>query len=75
MQVRVRAIQGVEFPCVQSRADPPLSTEERSLLELLPSAIRDQCVRLFGLGCREFKLPWREAGPPNHHNDKVDSDS
>ena len=23
---------------------------------------------------REFKPPWREAGPPNHHNDKVDSD-
>jgi len=23
---------------------------------------------------REFKLPWREAGPPNHLNDKVDSD-
>ena len=22
---------------------------------------------------REFKLPWREAGPPNHHDDKVDS--
>ena len=21
---------------------------------------------------REFKLPWREAGPPNHHNDGVD---
>ena len=20
------------------------------------------------------KLPWREAGPPNHHDDKVDSD-
>ena len=20
---------------------------------------------------REFKLPWREAGPPNHHDDKV----
>ena len=33
----------------------------------------------FVLGCkatwkREFKLPWREAGPPNHHDDKVDSD-
>jgi len=26
------------------------------------------------LGKREFKLPWREAGPPNHHDDKVDSD-
>ena len=23
---------------------------------------------------REFKLPWREAGPPRHHDDKVDSD-
>jgi len=23
---------------------------------------------------REFKLPWREAGPPYHHDDKVDSD-
>jgi len=23
---------------------------------------------------KEFKLPWREAGPPNHHDDKVDSD-
>jgi len=23
---------------------------------------------------REFKLPWREAGPPNHHDNKVDSD-
>ena len=23
---------------------------------------------------REFKLPWRETGPPNHHDDKVDSD-
>jgi hypothetical protein len=23
---------------------------------------------------RESKTPWREAGPPNHHDDKVDSD-
>ena len=23
---------------------------------------------------RGFKLPWREAGPPNHHDGKVDSD-
>ena len=22
----------------------------------------------------EFKLPWREAGPPDHHDDEVDSD-
>ena len=24
---------------------------------------------VFGVG----SLPWREAGPPNHHDDKVDS--
>ena len=23
---------------------------------------------------REFKRPWRETGPPNHHHDEVDSD-
>ena len=23
---------------------------------------------------REFKLPWREAAPPNYHDDKVGSD-
>ena len=23
---------------------------------------------------REFNLPWREAGPPNHLDDEVDSD-
>ena len=28
----------------------------------------------FGVWKREFKLPWREAGPPNHLDDKVDSD-
>ena len=22
----------------------------------------------------EFKLPWRDAGPPNHLDDRVDSD-
>ena len=25
-------------------------------------------------GVRELKLAWREAGPPNHHDDQVDSD-
>ena len=24
--------------------------------------------------CPLGKLPWREAGPPHHHDDKVDSD-
>ena len=25
-------------------------------------------------GWAPFNAPWREAGPPNHHDDKVDSD-
>ena len=29
---------------------------------------------LVEIGTEVFKLPWREAGPPNHRNDKVDSD-
>jgi len=33
-------------------------------------------ISLFELTIYKFKqgLPWREAGPPNHHDDKVDSD-
>jgi hypothetical protein len=29
-------------------------------------------ARLTGKG--EIKLPWREAGPPNYHDDEVNSD-
>jgi len=35
---------------------------------------RDREGRCNATWKREFKLPWREAGPPNHHDDKVDSD-
>ena len=29
---------------------------------------------MYGYLGKEFKFAWREAGPPNHHDDKVDSD-
>ena len=29
--------------------------------------------QLLAEGVREFRLPWREAGPLDHHDDKVDS--
>ena len=29
---------------------------------------------VWGFRKREFKIPWREAGPPDHHDDEVDSD-
>jgi len=51
------------------------------LLEALFPAGVWQLMRVVHLGWstyharkREFKLPWREAGPPNHHDDTVDSD-
>ena len=37
-----------------------------------PPTCHQPDVRLPGKG--NSKLPWREAGPPNHHDDKVDSD-
>ena len=36
-----------------------------------PSAQEGRCKAAWK---REFKLPWREAGPLNHHDDIVDSD-
>ena len=38
----------------------------------LAGEVRKGDVRLPGK--RGFKLPWREADPPNHQDDKVDSD-
>jgi len=39
-------------------------------------ALRQRKLHPFELRCktswkREFKFPWREAGLPNHHDDKV----
>ena len=44
-----------------------------------PKAIIETFVETYvgkckATGKREFKLPWRKAGPPNHHDDIVDSD-
>ena len=61
-----------------------LGTEDEVLLNRrgrLPNLFRKVDVRLpekgnsYSHGARPVhKLPWREAGPPNHHDDKVDSD-
>jgi len=51
-----------------------LSCEVR-LLPRLPR--RERCLqegRCKASWKREFKLPWREAGPPDQHDDTVDSD-
>jgi len=50
---------------------PPL--EHRPPLRV-QSLLRELGPRTLACSGREFKLPWREAGPPYHHDDKVDSD-
>ena len=41
----------------------------------LVSGTRKVDVKLLGKGIsNSHGDPWREAGPPNHHDDKVDSD-
>ena len=39
-----------------------------------PPRFQGACGRCKATWKREFKLPWREAGPPNNHDDKVVSD-
>jgi hypothetical protein len=43
-EVRARAVQGVDFPCVRQRGAAPLSAEEHVLAALLPDALRQQCA-------------------------------
>jgi len=50
-----------------------LDEEARSLPLRLPPPLNHLVPKWMCVG-REFKLPWREAGPPNHRDDKVDSD-
>ena len=40
-------------------------------MELNGSGVGIQEGRCKATWKRRFKLPWREAGPPNHHDDKV----
>jgi len=53
---------------VDAPPSPPVILRDKRLPESLPLLLRKVDVRLPG------KLPWREAGPPNHQDDKVDSD-
>ena len=47
---------------------------EGSAAALLEEATSQQVLPTMSTWKREFKLPWREAGPPHHLDDKVDSD-
>ena len=54
----------------------PVLAEDEALLAL---ALREGASVCEEGRCKatwksEFKLPWRVTGPPNHHDDKVDSD-
>ena len=57
---------------VSERVFSRVHVDAQALHHVIPPAYRKVDVRLPGKG--NSKLPWREAGPLNHHDDVVDSD-
>ena len=51
----------------------PVLKEDRSPLKTFCAQEAHLCTRK-ATWKRDHKLPWREAGPPNHSDDEVDSD-
>jgi len=39
-----------------------------------PTSTTTKCAPRERMTLKEFNPPWREGGPPNHHDDKVNSD-
>ena len=70
------AFQSHSFLACPISFETPVSSPEKRLQELGMSVwnVGVSEGRCKATWKREFKLPWREAGPPNHHEDKVDSD-
>ena len=81
-------MQIICVPGLRWSADSPGQTKDYLKIQFLPKSDKSDENLLLSGGevthqsagrCkatwkREFKLPWREAGPPNHHDDKMDSD-
>jgi len=51
---------------------PLYRRSHNNLLDVPPDLGTLSVLTLMLAACT--KLPWREVGPPNHHEDKVDSD-
>ena len=58
-----------ERGCVSERER--VREQRRSALQHLPRGLKGSCKATWE---KEFKLPWREAGPPNYHDDIVEWD-
>jgi len=62
-------VQGCMFTANPHRRH--FTTSDFGVIYSQPLCVEGRCKATWK---REFKLPWRKAGPPNHHDDKVDSD-
>jgi hypothetical protein len=58
------------MPVSAARGLTDCSLNHKTLVARTSVSIHGRCKAAWK---REFKLPWREAGPPNHHDDEVDS--
>ena len=69
--MRAESAQGTP---TQSHISPSILVYEEQRWLIRCHQIRQGIVDVRLPGKKEFKLPWREAGPPNHLDDKVDPD-
>jgi len=67
------AWDGADLGVVERALHPGVCPPAREVQvpELPPPVQEGRCKATWK---RKFKIPWREAGPPNHHDDRVDSD-
>ena len=71
---QIRARLGTTAHCWTLNPQPGASRTVLTRSASVPPLPLTQEGRCKATWKREFKLPWREAGPPNHHDDKVGSD-
>ena len=74
---QARFIEGVAKSCHAMQWFSKVNYAQTRISKTVHHFLRSGVVRAVNFhssGKRRFKLLWCEAGPPNHHDDKVDSD-
>ena len=66
--------RGIDFYPVYNQAITSLKAKSKGTGRFSRREDEWRVRTLYGYLEKGIQLPWREAGPPHHHDDKVDSD-